>query len=335
MKVWEIQDEFGIDNMKLTERPEPEPGQVLVEVRARSLNARDLQMVKGLYDPNLVRPRVPLSDGAGQVVAVGEGVNRFVVGDRVAGTFMQGWTDGVFTSDKVATGLGGPIDGVAAEKVVFAQEGLVRVPDHLSFEEAATLPCAAVTAWNALVEKGGLKAGDTVLVQGTGGVSIFALQIAKMFGARTIVTSSSNEKLSRALKLGASDGINYRQDENWDKKVLELTDDQGVDHVIEVGGPGTLGRSLNAVKAGGNVALIGVLTGVAGNIPTVSILAKAINVRGISVGSRRMFEDLNRALPLNPSVGPIVDREFRFEDVPDALRHLDSGAHFGKIVVTG
>lgn len=335
MRAWEIRDESGIYNLELADRPEPQPGpgQVAVEMRACSLNARDSQVVRGFYDLGLTEPRIPFSDGAGEVVAVGGVVGRFSVGDRVAGSFMQGWADGDFTPDKAATALGGPIDGVAAEKIVLHEEGLVAIPDHLSFEEAATLPCAAVTAWNALVEKSGLKAGDDVLVQGTGGVSVFALQIANMFGARTVVTSSSNEKLSRALKLGASDGINYREDENWDERVLEFTGNRGVDHVVEVGGPDTLGRSLNAVRAGGNVALIGVLTGVAGNVPTLPILQKAINVRGVNVGSRRMFEDLNRALSFNPSLRPVVDREFRFEEVPDALRYLESGAHFGKIVV--
>lgn len=336
MKAWQIGDEFGIENLELAERPAPKPvpGQVVVEMRACSLNARDLQVIGGFYDLDMTEPRILFSDGAGEVVAVGEGVNRFAVGDRVVGAFMQGWVDGDFTPEKVTTALGGPVDGVAAEKVVLHEEGLVAVPDHLSFEEAATLPCAAVTAWNALVVRGGLKAGDTVLVQGTGGVSIFALQIANMLGGRAIITSSSNEKLSRALKLGASDGINYREHEDWDARVLELTGGRGVDHVVEVGGPDTLGRSLNAVRAGGNVAVIGVLTGVAGNVPTVSILQKAVRVQGVNVGSRRMFEDLNRALSLNPSVRPVVDRGFPFEEVPDALRHLQSAAHFGKVVVT-
>lgn len=335
MRAWEIRGESGVYNLELADRPDPEPGpgQVAVEVRACSLNARDLQVVGSFFDLDMTEPRIPLSDGAGEVVAVGAGVGRFSVGDRVAGAFMQGWTDGDFTPDKTRSALGGPIDGVAAERIVLSEEGLVAVPDHLSFEEASTLPCAAVTAWNALVEKGGLKAGETVLVQGTGGVSLFALQIATMFGARAIITSSSDAKLSRALNLGASDGINYREDEDWDERVLELTGGRGVDHAVEVGGPGTLGRSLNAVKAGGNVALIGVLTGIAGNVPTLPILQKAVRVQGVNVGSRQMFEDLNRALSLNPYVRPVVDREFRFEKVPDALRYLDSGAHFGKIVV--
>jgi len=336
VRAWEIRNEFSIDNLKLTDRPEPEPGpgQVVLEMRAYSLNARDLQVVEGFYDLNLTGPRIPFSDGAGEVVAVGEGVSRFSVGDRVAGIFMQGWVDGEFTPDKGATALGGPMDGMAAERVVLHEEGLVAVPEHLSFAEAATLPCAAVTAWNALVTRGGLKAGDTVLVQGTGGVSIFALQIANMFGARAIVTSSSDEKLARALKLGASDGINYRKNEDWDESVLELTEGRGVDHVVEVGGPDTLGKSLNATRTGGNVAVIGVLTGIAGNVPTLSILQKNVRVQGINVGSRRMFEDMNRALSLN-SVKPVVDREFPFEETQDALRHLKSASHFGKVVVRG
>lgn len=336
MRAWEIRNEFSIDNLKLTDRPEPEPGpgQVVLEMRAYSLNARDLQVVEGFYDLNLTGPRIPFSDGAGEVVAVGEGVSRFSVGDRVAGIFMQGWVDGEFTPDKGATALGGPMDGMAAERVVLHEEGVVAVPEYLSFAEAATLPCAAVTAWNALVTRGGLKAGDTVLVQGTGGVSIFALQIANMFGARAIVTSSSDEKLARALKLGASDGINYRKNEDWDASVLELTEGRGVDHVVEVGGPDTLGKSLNAIRMGGNVTVIGVLTGIAGNVPTLSILQKNVRVQGINVGSRRMFEDMNRAFSLN-SVKPVVDREFPFEETQDALRHLKSASHFGKVVVRG
>ena len=332
MRAWEIQDTFGIDSLSITEKPEPEPGpgQVAVRVRAVSLNYRDLQVVKGQYDPKMPLPRIPFSDGAGEVVAVGEGVTRMEVGDRVAGIFMQEWVEGGITPEKAASALGGRIDGMLREYAVLDESGLVSVPEHLSYEEAATLPCAAVTAWNALVTRGGLSAGETVLLQGTGGVSIFALQFAGMFGARAIVTSSSDEKLEKSYSLGASDGINYRETPEWDEKVLELTGGRGVDYVVEVGGPGTLNKSLSAVRMGGYVAMIGVLTGGGGEITTASILRKSIHIQGIYVGSRTMFEAMNRAISLH-ELKPVVDRIFDFEEAPDALRHMESGAHFGKI----
>ncbi len=334
MRAWEIRGDFGIANLAIAEKPEPEPGpgEVVVEVRACSLNYRDLQVVRGQYGSNTRLPLVPFSDGAGEVVAVGEGVARFAQGDRVSGIFMQGWISGEITPAAAATALGGAIDGMLSEKVVLSEEGLVRIPEHLSFEEASTLPCAAVTAWNGLVEKGGLKAGETVLVQGTGGVSLFALQFAKMFGARAIATSSSDEKLERALTLGASDGINYKKNPGWDERALELTGGRGVDHVVEVGGPDTLNGSLSAVRMGGGIYMIGVLTGISGEVNTALILRKSVRVQGIYVGSRAMFEAMNRAISLN-ELRPVIDRAFSFEEVPDALRHMESGAHFGKIVV--
>ena len=334
MRVWEIQGDFGLENLAIAERPEPEPGpgEVVVGVRACSLNYRDLQVVRGLYDPKMPLPRVPFSDGAGEVVAVGEGVTRFERGDRVCGIFMQGWISGDITPSSAATALGGAIDGMLSEKVVLSEEGLVRIPDHLSFEEASTLPCAAVTAWNGLVEGGGLKAGDTVLVQGTGGVSLFALQFAGMFGARVIATSSSDEKLERALSLGAFDGINYKKVPEWDERALELTGGRGLDHVVEVGGPDTLDASLSAVRMGGGIYMIGVLTGIRGEVNTALILRKSVRVQGIYVGSRAMFEAMNRAISSN-AMRPVIDRTFPFEEAPDALRHMESAAHFGKIVV--
>ena len=334
MRAWEIRDEFGIDSLTITEKPKPEPGpgQVAVRVRAVSLNYRDLQVVKGQYDPKMPLPRIPFSDGAGEVVAVGENVTRFEAGDRVAGIFMQEWVEGGVTPEKAASALGGRIDGMLQEYAVLNESGLVRIPEYLFYEEAATLPCAAVTAWNALVTQGGLSAGETVLLQGTGGVSIFALQFAGMFGARAIVTSSSDEKLEKAYSLGASDGINYRETPEWDEKVLELTGGRGVDYVVEVGGPGTLNKSLSAVRMGGYVAMIGVLTGGGGEITTASILRKSIRIQGIYVGSRAMFEAMNRAISLH-GLKPVVDRVFDFEEAPDALRHMESGAHFGKICI--
>jgi NADPH:quinone reductase-like Zn-dependent oxidoreductase len=332
MRVIELQDAFGIDHLKLTERPDPAlgPGQVLVRMRAFSLNYRDLLLVKGQYNPRLKFPFVPLSDGAGEVVAVGAGVARFKPGDRVAGAFMQRWVEGELTEAKAKSALGGAIPGVAAEQMVFEERGLVAVPTHLSFEEAATLPCAAVTAWNALVAAGGIKAGDSVLIQGTGGVSLFALQFARLLGARVIATSSSDAKLARVRELGASDGINYKETPEWGNQVRELTG-VGVDHIVEVGGAGTLGESLRAVRVGGHIALIGVLSG-AGPFNPTPILMKGVRVQGIFVGSRAMFEAMNRAITLH-EMRPVIDRVFPFEELPAALRHMESGAHFGKICV--
>lgn len=334
MKAYAIQDHFGIDSLRPIERPEPKPGpgQVLVRMKAFSLNYRDLMMVKGQYNPKLRLPFVPFSDGAGVVAALGDGVTRVKVGDRVAGCFMQRWIEGEVTEAKAKSALGGAIEGVLAEQVVFHEDGLVRVPEHLSDEEAATLPCAAMTAWHALVVQGQVKAGDTVLIQGTGGVSLFALQFARMHGARVIATSSSDDKLARVRQLGASDGINYRTTPDWEEKVRELTGNVGVDHVVEVGGAGTLGKSLRAVRVDGRIALIGVLSGGGGTVNPLPILMKNVRVQGIFVGSRVMFEAMNRAIALH-HLKPILDRVFALDEVRDALRYLESAAHFGKICV--
>jgi NADPH:quinone reductase-like Zn-dependent oxidoreductase len=333
MKVFEIQRGFGFDNLILTERPEPRlgAGQILVKWRAWSLNFRDLLVVKGLYNPKLRLPLIPLSDGAGEVVDVGEGVTRVKAGDRVAGIFMQKWLDGEVTEAKARSALGGGIDGILAELSVLDGDGVVGVPDHLTDEEAATLPCAAVTAWHALITEGGSKPGDTVLVQGTGGVSVFALQFARLAGARVIATSSSDDKLARASRLGASDGINYRKTPDWETRVGELTGGIGVDHVVEVGGAGTLPKSMRAVRPNGRISLIGVLSG-RGEVNPTPILMKNIRVQGIFVGSREMFEAMNRAIAVH-QLRPVVDRVFPFREVPEALRYLESGAHFGKVVI--
>ncbi len=325
---------FGIDNVLISTVPQPSPGprQVLVRVRAASLNFRDYLVVTGRYNPKMPLPRVPLSDGAGEVEAVGEGVTRFRRGDRVAGIFMQTWLDGDTIEAHGKSALGGAIDGVLADYVLFDQDGLVSVPAHLSFLEAATLPCAAVTAWNALVVQGRVKSGDTVLVQGTGGVSLFALQFARLAGARVIATSSSDAKLERALALGASDGINYKTTPDWDKRARQLTSGRGVDHVVEVGGSGTLARSFNAVRTQGHIAVIGILSGLAGELNIAPILHKHLTIHGIYVGSRAMFEDMNRALTLH-QLHPVIDRVFPFEQIHDALRYMESAAHTGKIVI--
>jgi NADPH:quinone reductase-like Zn-dependent oxidoreductase len=334
MKVYEIQT-FGIDELALVERPEPKPkaGQVLIKVKASSLNYRDLMMVTGRYNPKMSLPRVPNSDGSGEIVEVGEGVTRFNVGDRVAAAFMPKWIDGHATPAIAKSALGGIVDGMLSEYVAVDAEGVVKISEHLSYEEAATLPCAAVTAWNALVEVGRLKAGDTVLIQGTGGVSIFALQFAKMFGAKVIATSGSSEKIERLKELGADETINYKETLDWDKRVFELTDKTGVDLVVEVGGAGTLNKSLSAVRMGGTVIVIGALSGGSGEINTTMILMKGIRVQGIFVGSRKMFEDMNRAIALN-KLKPVTDKTFSFDETREAFKYMESGRHFGKIVVS-
>lgn len=333
MKVYEIREGFGLDALKQSDRPRPEPGrgEVLLKVRACSLNYRDLLVVKGVYNPKLNLPRVPCSDAVGEVVAIGADVGRVKVGQRVAGLFMPGWIEGELNDAKGRTALGGSADGLLAEYAVLSEESVVVVPEHLTDEEAATLPCAAVTAWNGLVTAGGVKPGDTVLVQGTGGVSLFALQFARLAGARVIATSSSDEKLARVKSLGASDGINYRAVPEWGETVRQLTRGRGVDHVIEVGGAGTLAQSLRAVRTGGHIALIGVLSGY-GQFNPLPILMKGVHVTGIYVGSREMFEAMNRAIALH-QLQPVVDRVFGFGQAVEAFRYMESAAHFGKIVV--
>lgn len=314
------------------EVPEPGAGQVLVAMKAVSLNYRDLAVVTGRYPRNASQPTVIASDGAGEVIAVGEGVTGFRTGDRVVGSFFQSWIAGPFAREHGASALGGAIDGVLTEYRVFDQQGLLPVPEHLSFEEAATLPCAGLTAWNALVPSCHVQAGDTVLLLGTGGVSIFGLQFAKLHGARAIITSSSDEKLARAKTLGADETINYKTHPEWDKEVLRLTGGQGVDIVLEVGGGETFVRSMSSVRASGQIAVIGVLTGVAGTVPLGFIGIQTLSVRGIFVGSAAMFEDMNRAIFAN-RLRPVVDRVFPFEQSADALRYMQSAQHFGKIVI--
>jgi NADPH:quinone reductase-like Zn-dependent oxidoreductase len=333
MKTYEI-NEFGIENLTLAEREKPEPKarEVLVKFHAASLNYRDLMMVKGFYNPKLKTPRVPLSDGAGEVVAVGESVTKWKVGMRVMPIFMQGWLDGAIDFSKARTALGGDLDGCLREFGAFDENGLVGIPEHLSYEEASTLPCAAVTAYNALFCSGSLKSHETVLLQGTGGVSIFALQFASLYGERSIITSSSDEKLERAKNLGADDLINYKTTEDWDTAVLELTEKRGVDHVVEVGGAGTMQKSVNAVKMGGHIAVIGVLAG-KGEFNPTAVLMKVVKMQGIFVGSRQMFEDMNRMLCLHNHLKPIIDKTFEFDEVKAAFKYMESGSHFGKIVV--
>ncbi len=333
MKLYQFPQANGIDTLALTDAPIPTPGrgQILVKIQAASLNYRDLNVAagraaRGTLPPNLV----PLSDGAGEVVALGPDVTRVRTGERVAGLFMQSWIGGDMEPYHVDSSRGGAIDGVLAEYVVFDQDGVVPLPDHLSFEEGATLPCAGVTAWNALYAGKPLRAGESVLVLGTGGVSVFALQFAHAAGARVIATSSSDDKLARAKTLGAADGVNYRQHPDWHEQVLALTSGRGVDHVVEVGGAGTLARSVEAARIGGQVHLIGVLTG--GEINPTPILRRNTVLRGIYVGSRQMFQAMNAAIALH-RMRPVIDRVFEFSQAHEAYRHLQGRTHVGKVVI--
>jgi NADPH:quinone reductase-like Zn-dependent oxidoreductase len=335
MRAYELGALDGLDSWRLVDRaaPEPEFGQVLIRVHAVSLNYRDVVIANGQYPfSEPTADMIPLSDGAGEVIAVGPGVRRWKAGDRVAGIFAQSWQGGTQPDDAWETCLGGAVDGMLAEQVVLDQAGLVRVPDHLSWEEASTLPCAGVTAWNALNGVSALKAGDTVLALGTGGVSIFATQLAAAAGARVIVTSSSDAKLERAKMFGAHDVINYRTKPEWQDEVRRLTDGRGVDRVIEIGGAGTVARSVASVRPGGVVALMGLLAAGEPLDPGAILMAGAI-VRGIMVGSREMFEDMNRAVELH-RIKPAIDRVYAFEDAKTALANLALGQHVGKLVIT-
>lgn len=334
MKRYVIDGSFTIDGVRLEECEIPRPGcgQVLVRVKAASLNYRDLLMVTGRYSRNLKLPLVPLSDGAGEVVEVGSGVTRWKPGDRVVPIFFQDWLAGGITADVPASALGGALDGVLGEYALFGEEGLVPLPQHLSFEEGATLPCAGVTAWNCLYS-GSLTCGDTVLVMGSGGVSTFSLQLARAAGARVIATSGSDAKAERLKEYGASDVINYRAEPAWDKRVLELTGGRGVDIVVEVGGAGTLLQSIKSTRIGGHISLIGVLAGQQGEINPLPAVMKAIRIHGIYVGSREMFEAMNRVMGLH-GIRPVIDRVFPFTEVCQAFRHLEGGSHIGKVVIT-
>jgi len=333
MKLFEI-EAFGLDHLKRAERLAPEPGadEVMIRVRAVSLNYRDLLVVQGKYNPRMTLPRVPLSDGAGEVVSVGAEVSAWKPGDRVVVPFMPGWLDGELSAAKSASALGGDVDGQLREFATVRADALLPLPPHLGFEQAATLPCAAVTAWNGLFVSGNLQPSQTLLLQGTGGVSLFGLQFGRMAGATIILISSSDAKLERARAMGAHHTINYRTEPDWEKRVLEITGGRGVDLTLEVGGAGTLSKTLRATGYAGHVSLIGVLSGIAGEVQIGHILHKALTIRGIYVGSRAMFKAMNDAITQH-RLEPVIDRVFSFDESPDAFRLLESAQHFGKIVI--
>jgi len=333
VRAWEIQG-FAIERLALVERPDPVagPGQVVVAVRAASLNYRDLMMVQGRYNPKQPLPLIPLSDGVGEVVEVGEGVTRVAPGDRVVGAFAQGWVSGPAPREASRTTLGGPRDGMLAERVLLDEAGVVKVPGSIDDRAAATLPCAGVTAWNAVFGVGRVRPGDSVLVLGTGGVSLFALQLARLAGARVVVTSSSDARLEHARELGAWETVNYRSEPEWDRRVRELTGGAGVDLVVEVGGAGTLARSLAALRPGGAAAVIGVLAGHASELDLRPVLMRRLRLEGVMVGSRADLEALVSAVDQS-GLRPWVDRELRFEEAPEAFRVLENALHSGKLVI--
>ncbi|MEQ9520425.1 MAG: NAD(P)-dependent alcohol dehydrogenase [Parvibaculum sp.] len=333
MHAMRLEGAFGLDNLKpvTLEKPTPGPGQVLVKLKSASINYRDLAIVSG-YGGNYPLPLVPLSDGAGEIEAVGPGVTRVKKGDRVAPLFFQGWQAGEPTQHALATSLGGPLDGCAEEYVCLSAEGVSKIPASLGFAEAACLPCAGLTAWRALVSEGEIKSGDSVLVQGTGGVSIFALQFAKAAGAEVIVTSSSDAKLERAKALGADHLINYKTTPDWASEARKLTGGRGVDHIVEVGGAETLQQSIAAARLGGRIAVIGLLSGLMKDVNVAAIFSQNLTIKGITVGNREQFDEMVRAIDRN-QIKPIVDAHYGLDDLTGALTHMQGASHFGKIVI--
>ncbi len=334
MKAIRLAAPGGLDALKMGEMPEagdPGPGEIRVRLRASSLNFHDYGIVSGAMPTE--DGRVPMSDGAGEVVSVGDGVEAFAPGDRVVSVFFADWADGPPPIADFTTTPGDGIDGYAREEVVVPQRYFTRAPEGWSHEEAATITTAGLTAWRALVVDGGLKAGDDVLVLGTGGVSIYALQIARAMGARVFATSSSDAKLERLSEMGAAGVVNYKTTPDWGAEIARMTDGRGVDHVVEVGGPATLPQSIDATRIGGHMALIGVLTGRGGEIPTAKMMARQQRLEGLIVGSHAMQRDMVRGMEIT-GIRPVIDRTFALGEIADAFRHEESGAHFGKICLS-
>jgi NADPH:quinone reductase-like Zn-dependent oxidoreductase len=335
MRVFQIEGEWGMDHLKLSTRPEPKsgPGQVVVKMGASSLNYRDLVVPnRGYGNHTGTLPLIPISDGAGMVTEVGPGVRRVAVGDRVCPTFFQNWISGEPDLERLTQSLGGPIDGTMADYMCLPQEGVAKVPAHFTDLEAATLPCAGLTAWSAVVTYGGVKPGDHVLVQGCGGVALFAVAFAKMQGAHVTVISSSDERLARVKQLGADAGINYRQTPEWAKATREFTGGRGYDLILELGGEKTLPQSLRCIRPGGTLAMIGILSGSGMSTPLGLIITRQVRLQGVTVGHRDGFEAMVRAIEQH-GLRPVIDRVFAFEELKEAMAYLQSGAQFGKVCV--
>jgi len=334
MKQIRIGASYGVDALETHEVdvPNPGPGDVLIKIKSASLNYRDWEVINGQYHTNYGKGLVPLSDGSGEVVDIGQGVTGFEVGERVVASFWQGWDSGELGQSHPANTVGGPVNGMLSEYQVFPERGLVKSPDNLSFMEAATLPCAAVTAWQSLVTKGGVSSGEWVLVQGTGGVSMFALQIARMHGAQVIVLSSRDAKLDVARQHGAHATINYRSSPEWAKEVRDITGGRGVDHIVEVGGPQTFSQSLNSIAVGGQINVIGYLGGKEGELNPLQILQAHATIRGIAAGPTSSLSALCQAIEHN-DLKPIIDREYHWLDFKKAFSRLESGEHVGKVVL--
>ncbi|RJS93631.1 NAD(P)-dependent alcohol dehydrogenase [Salinisphaera sp. Q1T1-3] len=321
----------GYDKVRIEQQdvPAPGPGEITVRLRANSLNFHDYAVVTGLWG-GVAEDRIPMADGAGEVEAVGDGVREFAVGDHVVSTFFPTWHDGEAEVEGFDTVPGDGIDGYARERVTRSAEAFTRSPSNYTHAQASTLTTAGLTAWRALMEDGGLQPGETVLIQGTGGVSIFALQFAKSCGATVIATSSRDDKLERLRAMGADHLVNYKRDAEWGQTVRDITGGRGVDHVIEVGGPDTLAQSMTAVRVGGHIAVIGVLTGVAGEVSMMPMLAKQIRLQGVLVGNRRQQQDMVRAIEAN-GIEPVIDKQFPLNELADAFRYQETNQHFGKI----
>lgn len=335
MKVFQVEEDWSLENLRIGTRHDPRPGrgEVRVRMRASALNYRDLLVPKHGYGARMqALPLIMLSDGVGVVDAVGEGVTRFAAGDRVCPLFFQSWMGGEPNSARLARSLGCEMDGTMAEFMVLPEDGVATAPAHLDDAEAATLPTAAVTAWRALVTEGRLAPGDKVLLQGTGGVSLFALQFAKMLGAYVVCTSSSNDKLARAKKLGADETINYREEPEWGRRAREIVGGEGLDHIVEVGGQGTLPQSLRAIRPGGTLSMIGVLAGSSLSASLGLVVTRHVRLQGITVGSRDDFLAMSAAVAQH-RLRPVVDRVFAFDELHAALEYLASGAHFGKVCI--
>lgn len=334
MRAYQVDSAEGIQAIKQIEIETPKPNgkEILVKMKACSLNYRDTLITLGGYVRNDVRPIIPLSDGAGEVVSVGDEVTQFKAGDRVIGNFFQHWVDGEINDQGLNSALGGAIDGVLADYFILQEDCTVKIPEHLSYSEASTLPCAATTAWHALVNVGSIKPGDTVLLLGTGGVSIFGLQLAKAKGAKVIITSSSDEKLARAKTLGADHTINYKTSPDWEAEVLKLTDGKGVDNVLEVGGAGTFEKSVASAKVNGTVCVIGILSGLEN--PTISLMTifNLLRIQGIYVGSTEMLTQLTEFMA-EQNLNPVIDKTFSFDEAKDAYEYMAGAKHFGKVVI--